>query len=183
MKPAINAADYADWDNAAIVSIPLNDEARFADLAQLGRNGEALAFNYLVQNASNLFFHARTTAETKAWEIHWLNRAEEQGRPCDIVCECGEERVFIEVKTTNVADQSIFHISWPELKLAEAFPHHHYVAIVNVNDSTKVKLIFVSKIIEKVHKNVIFKCAPHSSSIYSSYVSFHSILHQKSVNR
>lgn len=150
-------------------SVPLGGESKGAalldgtDLRAVGRWGEALVYQYLLQSSSS--------------SVEWLNIEEESRAGYDIIVRqpiaikhvgsrassrppSMTRTTYVEVKTTRFDDLNTFEISLWEWQFATANPRvrYHIYRVFNAGDPKRVRVVVVEDILELITSRKVRLC-------------------------
>ena len=137
------------------VCVPWWDDVDVRDPRAVGRWGEALVYQYLLQRYPG-------------WRVTWLNEKEESSGFYDIKLESPPSPphscrrvVFIEVKTTRWADRNAFELSpweWDFAQRPGVGSAYHVYRVYSAGDPTKVRITVVKDPAKLVREHAISLC-------------------------
>lgn len=122
--------------------IQLDMEQDEAGLQEIGRWGEHIVYQYLLQQKDN---------DPDIVEVKWCNAENEIGSPYDMELsrktDSGIVKTFIEVKTTLTDDKDVFEISSQQIQFAkEHRENFHIYRVFNAGDQERVRLVRINNL-------------------------------------
>ncbi|XP_061196696.1 uncharacterized protein LOC133204972 [Saccostrea echinata] len=126
----------------ATPEIPLDLDLDESNLQEIGRWGEHLVHQYLLEQQEG---------DRDIIEVKWCNKENEQGTPYDFELsrqtEDGVVKTFIEVKTTLTDDKDVFEISSQQIQFAqEQRENFHIYRVFNAGDVERVRLVRIDNL-------------------------------------